>query len=680
MSEPALKRPDLSQDDVQTAVERILAAGKLVYVWVDQTQIIRKIQGNAALILGLNNPSIFVGQDLMDLLGGFKIEHPTTHADVTHDMIRETIAASAQTDETDRQTVILTTADGRRLKADCLFETHGSCSILFKDISTEAGYRDLFEISLDAANAGFWNMDFQTGKLTLSDSVTRRLSPKEIEQTESKGLFSIIHPKDLQYVTSEWANIIQTRRPFDLKYRICTESNPLMWQRSIGQINCAADGTPVGATAFVMDITADVDKTEALEIEKSASRAKSEFMARMSHEIKTPLNAIIGMTDCLRTEHLSEDVVDIIEDVHGAAVSLNELLNRTLDYTKLTYNSIEILPQETNIHRVLKSTARLWKQQITAKGLGFKLLIDPNLPEKLLLDEIRVQQCLNNLLSNATKFTSEGSITLVAQRALVKKQDKLIILVKDTGIGIKKDDINYIFDAYRQADGSIQRNYGGTGLGMTIAQDLCERMGGKIKVRSEFGKGSTFAVILPLSAAGSDTRDNKQGSPVLLKAEPIIVNVADESSCDIQEESDDPCFSFNKLNFLCVEDNMVNQKVVDRMLSPRVSQLYFASNGREALDILNSVKIDVVLMDIHMPVMDGIEATLEIRKSEENYSDVVIIAVTADSDYQQRKICRNIGMDDAIGKPLKRQTFYEAISRNIMKSNISADVRNAQYG
>ena len=116
------------------------------------------------------------------------------------------------------------------------------------------------------------------------------------------------------------------------------------------------------------------------------------------------------------------------------------------------------------------------------------------------------------------------------------------------------------------------------------------------------------------------------------------------------------------------------------MLSPRVSQLYFASNGREALDILNSVKIDVVLMDIHMPVMDGIEATLEIRKSEENYSDVVIIAVTADSDYQQRKICRNIGMDDAIGKPLKRQTFYEAISRNIMKSNINADVRNAQYG
>ena len=145
----------------------------------------------------------------------------------------------------------------------------------------------------------------------------------------------------------------------------------------------------------------------------------------------------------------------------------------------------------------------------------------------------------------------------------MKKQDKLIILVKDTGIGIKKDDINYIFDAYRQADGSIQRNYGGTGLGMTIAQDLCERMGGKIKVRSEFGKGSTFAIILPLSAAGSDTRDNNQGSPVLSKAEPIMVNVADEStcdiqeeSCDIQEESDDPCFSFNKLNFLCVEDNL----------------------------------------------------------------------------------------------------------------------------
>jgi len=237
--------------------------------------------------------------------------------------------------------------------------------------------------------------------------------------------------------------------------------------------------------------------------------------------------------------------------------------------------------------------------------------------------------------------------------------------------------VKRIFDPFMQADSSIQREYGGTGLGMSITKNLCELMGGTIRVKSGRGVGSTFALIFPIL-------DNPADSPMLSEAE-ITHAEAPAPHVTVQDDPADlagpilgakveknhsyaaPARPFEGLNVLCVEDNPINQKVVKRLIGKRVNQLYFAGNGREALNILNTAPVDVVLMDIHMPIMDGIETTLEIRKSSEAYANVVIIALTADPDYQQRRICRNIGMDDTIAKPVKREDILEAFDRTLSK-------------
>jgi len=286
---------------------------------------------------------------------------------------------------------------------------------------------------------------------------------------------------------------------------------------------------------------------------------------------------------------------------------------------------------------------------------------DPKVPEQLLLDEFRLQQCLNNLLSNAVKFTESGRIDVIVKTAIVKDRDSLIIAVKDTGIGMTDEQSNAIFDEFTQADNSISRTYGGTGLGMSITKQLAELMGGEVRVKSEFGAGSTFALVLPILESDDELQSKDLDT---VHQVPKTLNTP-RSSGPSSPDASQPSKPFEGLSVLCVEDNPVNQKVVRRLIGKRVANLTFANNGREALKVLSMMHVDVVLMDIHMPVMDGIEATLEIRGSKEPWANVIIIALTADPDYQQKRICKNIGMDDTIAKPVKREDILKAFDRTL---------------
>ena len=241
---------------------------------------------------------------------------------------------------------------------------------------------------------------------------------------------------------------------------------------------------------------------------------------------------------------------------------------------------------------------------------------------------------------------------------------------------MSETEVSRIFDPFTQADNSIQREYGGTGLGMTITKNLCELMGGRVRVQSKRGEGTTFALILPVLENASDLPPQETVvPPATLQARPLPVDMPAKlaepsmgaiAAVTMAEDSAEKR-PFEGLNVLCVEDNHINQKVVKRLIGGRVKELYFAENGREALNVLNTVPVDVVLMDIHMPVMDGIETTMEIRKSDQAYANVIIIALTADPDYQQRRICRNIGMDDTIAKPVKREDILDAFDRTLSK-------------
>lgn len=662
--------------DSETDFLNVLKAADLAYACVDRGLVIRHIQGRLASILGIGTNEKLNGSELYEVLGAFRIENPETGESITPKDAVALIEESMSSDNAHRTSVVLTTLDGRRVSVNVWYEGQEGCTFVVRDITTESQYRNLFEIAMSAADAGFWSMDFKTGRFTFSASVTSRLTDEEQAHLMSNGLFSIIHPDDVTSITAEWADIIQARRDFDLTYRVHTQSQGNMWQRSIGQITCAPDGTPLGATAFVMDISKDVTQTEALKAERSASKAKSEFLARMSHEIRTPLNAIIGMSDSLKDESLSEDVRGVIGDIESAAEGLHYLLSRTLDHAKLMSDKVTICLESTDLKKVLGTAARLWKPQIRGKGLKFQVAIDPNLPTSIMLDEFRLQQCLNNILANAAKFTKSGGVTLIARKAIVNSKPHFVLAVKDTGIGMSSHEVTQIFDPFMQADASIQREYGGTGLGMSITKNLCELMGGNVRVKSERGQGTTFALVLPILKSEAELpQAPSQDASLSLAVE--IKTVEDDSPASlagpilgaIVKAPDEMTITqpFEGLNVLCVEDNPINQKVVKRLIGKRVKDLYFADNGREALNILNTVPVDVVLMDIHMPIMDGIETTLQIRKSNETYANVIIIALTADPDYQQRRICRNIGMDDTIAKPVKREDILDAFDRTLSK-------------
>jgi len=639
----------------------------LGFVIVDETHAI--ISANAFFyeIMGLPTTPVTEGHNIEQVLDILDMKDAEGEASFSSEALLGLIQTSFNSEQEHRTTFMATTRDGRHIRLNAWYTGTGRMLATIRDITDSHRHRNLIDIAMDAANAGFWSMSFNTGKFTYSDSVLRRLSDQEIQKMQNQGLWSIIHPKDLPEMTKTWQAIIAGEKPFDIVYRVMTERDGIMWQRSVGQIEYGSDGNMLAATAFVIDITKDIQKRNELSAAKEASKAKSEFLARMSHEIRTPLNAIIGMSDSLKDEDLSEDIMEVVEDIEQAAEGLYHLLSRTLDHAKLISDKMQVDLHKENVREVINTSVRLWQPQCSAAGIKLQVHYGPKIPDTLLLDGFRIQQCLNNLLSNAVKFTRSGRIDVIVKMAVVKSQNSLVIAVKDTGIGMTAEQSNSIFEAFVQADNSISRKYGGTGLGMSITRQLTELMGGNIRVQSAVNEGSTFAMILPILSNADDLRDSgaktSHLSSTLDRPPPPAPVLA-----DLKQAEKKP---FEGLSVLCVEDNSVNQKVVKRLIGKRVAGLHFANNGREALDILGMVHVDVVLMDIHMPVMDGIEATIEIRGSNEPWANVVIIALTADPDYQQKRICKNIGMDDTIAKPVKREDILKAFDRTM--GNISEE-------
>jgi signal transduction histidine kinase/ActR/RegA family two-component response regulator len=480
---------------------------------------------------------------------------------------------------------------------------------------------------------------------------------------------------------------------------VCLEKHATLWLHNTGRLQYDDNGKKLMFVAFVRDITEDRKVRKELLVAQEASVAKSDFLAKMSHEIKTPLNAIIGMSDALSQEDLPEDVLETITFITNAAEGLNGLLSQTLDHAKLLSGNVSALPEETSIHSLVNNTCGMWKISCKNKNLSLTHTVD--IPDRIMLDQHRFQQCLNNLLSNAIKFTPKGEIAVgVTARETRNGKQVLLISVKDTGIGMNDHALRNIFEPFKQADDSITRRFGGTGLGMAITKQLVGVLGGKISARSTEGKGTTFLMALPLVTV--DTAQAPSAPPMQSRAPIPVPSIIPETeiiptfapSTTVQETISDsvPDLDIPKqrlsldqehagrlsgLRILVVEDNPINQAVVKKLISKEVESLTFANNGVQALDALRTQNFDLILMDIHMPVKDGIETTIEIRSSDQAWANVIIIALTADPDYQQQRICRNIGMNDAIAKPVKRQDIINAIERTLENESYHAAPRHS---
>ncbi len=684
--------------DYQSLLSDISETENMGYACVNAAGIIVSANAKFLDLLSKDSHTQPVGLSLKPLIAALNICEEDEQTPLSFTEVDAKFKAGFEAQNPHKMQFSAFTVDGRDVRLNCWFPDQNKMILTIKDISEHKRYTRLIDVSMQAANAGFWSVNMSTGKFTYSNSVLNRLTDEEIKKIHTLGVWEIIHPDDRKKIMTQWQAVCQKGQSFDFKYRAVTQASGVMWQHSIGQIERGPDGNVVGVTAYVMDITREIENHAQLIQEQETSKAKSDFLARMSHEIRTPLNAIIGMSDSLSDENLTPDVRAVIDDIEDAAEGLNNLLSRTLDHAKLMSKKMQVDLEEIDPKSILQTCQRLWRPQITVKGLDFKVAIDPNLPKTLYLDEFRIQQCLNNMLSNAVKFTSAGSISLIMKIANFKGQERLVMAVKDDGIGMSPDETARIFDDFMQADESISRQFGGTGLGMSITKQLSELMGGVVRVKSEKGVGTTIMLILPVNRQNIDAQNQTESRPdVLVRSyetamqdtkvqdtkaqdvkasnhhQPVIETPAALGPASVSETapsnvapqiSSNPSRPFEGLNVLCVEDNPVNQKVVNRLIGKRVKQIHFANNGREALNLLNTAPVDVVLMDIHMPIMDGIETTMEIRRSNSAYANVIIIALTADPDYQQKRICKNIGMDDTIGKPVRREDILEAFDRN----------------
>ncbi len=538
-----------------------------------------------------------------------------------------------------------------------------SVMYVIEDITDRHKSEEARKIAMEIGSSGYFVYNYDTGLFDFNSRYLKQiLSPEEWKAIHQRGFWPIVHPDEVQKEMKAWDEAIANGTNYDNTVRIKSQKSGVKWFRFHSRPQTQISSRHTSNICFFEDVTEDYKLREALrsakEVAEKTVQAQNNFLARLGHEIRTPMNAVVGITDALIQHTSDESSVAKLKLIQSSADNIMNILEGTLNHNKLDADKLLLDPKPANPRETVQSICDLWEPLARKNGTVIKCHIEEKTPHTITFDRFRYEQCLNNLLSNAVKFTPNGQVhvilTVVGETG---PSPRLVLAVKDTGIGMTPEQQTRIFDAYTQADSSISARFGGTGLGMNIAKSIIEMMGGAITVKSELGKGTVFALSLPIELEKTQAPE------------------ATETFMDQLFEKETPKETpYSRLKILVADDNPTNHLVVESLLQSVVGTIYKANNGQEVLDILEVQDIDIVLMDIHMPVMDGIEATLAIRSSPKHWSDILIIALTADPQYQQLRLCKNIGMDESLAKPIKLSGLLEAFDRVL-----DLDRKNAPY-
>lgn len=424
--------------------------------------------------------------------------------------------------------------------------------------------------------------------------------------------------------------------------------------KQLGDIN----GTLKAMTEGDSDLRCDIDSeneisaiarevnklADKIDYEQAVGNAKASFMANMSHEIRTPMNGIIGVSELIQLSEDKDEIGKYSQLIINSAHGLMTIINDILDFSKIEAGELATKTTRFDLQRIIQDLYQLFLSQASNKNIQLEYHYPEEMPTDFMGDADRIRQVLNNLLSNAVKFTEQGTVTLS-----VRLHEKQIgeyhveLSVIDTGNGIKPKDLKNIFRDFFQADHSNTRNYGGTGLGLAISQKLAQLMGGEITIESEYEKGSNFSLFLPLIAANDEP----------IRAEGAI----------------DGALPKYKIRALLAEDNAVNQLVAQSMLAKMEVEVDIAANGQDCIELFHKKPYAVILMDIHMPIMDGFQACREIRQFEHENGTVKtpILALTASALESDREECMDAGMDGLLGKPLSFRDLIESLDQILLK-------------
>jgi PAS domain S-box-containing protein len=531
---------------------------------------------------------------------------------------------------------------------------NGETVAIFDDVTERieamrslAQSEERLSLALDAVSDGLWDWGIASGELYFSNRYYTMLGYEPGEFPASFDSWkSLLHPDDAGKAIAEVDRHLSEGMPFSIEFRARTKDGGWKWILGRGRVvETDEEGRPTRMIGTHIDIDSrkkvEAELVQAKEMAEAANQSKSEFLANMSHEIRTPINGIMGMLQLLGTTDIDEEQQEYVRIALDSSRSLTDLLSDILDLSMAEAGRMTLREENFDINHILDSVGKVFSHAAEDKGLAFDVKVARDVPAFLLGDPVRLRQVVFNLVGNAIKFTAAGSVEVSV--SLLRREGDLVRLelcVEDAGIGIPKDKQRYIFESFTQVESSFSRPYQGAGLGLQIVKRIVDLMDGRIELESSPGNGASFCVEVNMRVSAAPVSSS-------LESDRSFPRIGRDASV------------------LVVEDERVNRLSICRLLEKEGFRVTTAANGREALDALEKSRFDLILMDVQMPVMDGVEATRIIR-NEERFAwaaKTPIVALTAHAMKGDKARFLEAGMDGYLSKPVEMSALMDEISR-----------------